>query len=89
MDPNCIDIRPYSPSASYCKTASKMWPMVALVCLCLLLLFTFSLLSEAGITAEEVDMNPAKATNPLDGCHHVYLDMGTNMWVVRHQPPRP
>ena len=79
------------------QVATKMWPLVILVCLCLLLLFTFSsppsmgevsqLFSEAGISVEEDDTKPEAGGNPLDGCHHVYLDMGTNMWVGTHQPP--
>ena len=51
------------------------------VCLLIVLALNLSTFQSATSFIEQRTNPPDLKTNILDGCHHVYLDMGTNMYV--------
>ena len=65
--------------------ASKVLPLLGAVCLLsVAAFFLHSSTSQPTAPGLQILTNPPFAPwyeqNILDGCHHVYLDMGTNMW---------
>ena len=64
--------------------AARVLPLLGAVCLLIVLALTFSPSTfkqptSIGLTSPPY-FAPWLKKNILDGCHHVYLDMGTNMW---------
>ena len=71
------------------QTAARVLPLLGAVCLFVVLAFTFSPINtfksdSTSLTNPPfyIDDTPLRQ-NILDGCHHVYLDMGTNMWGLK------
>ena len=63
--------------------AARVLPLLGAVCLLIVLALTFSPSTfqpppSIGLTSPPYSSAWSKQ-NILDGCHHVYLDMGTNM----------
>ena len=72
------------------QTAARVLPLLGAVCLFLVLAFTFSPINTFKSEDSTSSTNPPyyfddppPPQNILDGCHHVYLDMGTNMWGLK------
>ena len=72
------------------QTAARVLPLLGAVCLFLVLAFTFSPINtfksddSTSLTNPPYFFDdPTLPQNILDGCHHVYLDMGTNMWGLK------
>ena len=70
--------------------AARVLPLLGAVCLLIVLALTFSPSSfqppssSIGLTSPPY-FAPWLEQNILDGCHHVYLDMGTNMWDLKQK----
>ena len=63
--------------------AARVLPLLGAVCLLIVLALAFSSSTfqpptSMGFTSPPY-FAPWREQNILDGCHHVYLDMGTNM----------
>ena len=56
------------------STAGRFVALLVAVCLLIVLALTSHLSDKPSYFA------PWYVPNILDGCHHIYLDMGTNMW---------
>ena len=72
------------------QTAARVLPLLGAVCLFVVLAFTFSPINtfksddSTSLTNPPYYIDdPPLQQNILDGCHHVYLDMGTNMWGLK------
>ena len=72
--------------------AARVLPLLGAVCLLIVLALAFSPSTFSSSTFQPpASMGftsppyfaPWREQNILDGCHHVYLDMGTNMWGLK------